>query len=159
MTDQAGAELLIRLEQAGALTPTGLNLTDPHMPIEQAEALGVMLGRMHMTLRFAIGDWLLFCEAVYSEEFSQLAEALNLSEETRKEYLRVSQQVPRSRRRRRLDWSHHRAVAALPPAEQTSWLKHAEEQQLSHHSLRAALRDGKDPAPPTTCRCCHRPYD
>jgi hypothetical protein len=152
-----GATLLAQLEQAGALSPTGLTLTDPDMPIEQAEAIGVLLGRMHMSLRFAIGDWLLYIEAVYPAEWSQLAEALNMSEESRREYMRVSQQVPRSRRRPRLDWSHHRAVAALPPAEQKQWLKRAEDERLSHHALRDELRDGAPPAQPTTCRCCHRP--
>ena len=154
-----GVELLTSLERAGALTPTGLKLTDPDMPIQQAEAIGVLLGRMHMSLRFAIGDWLLFIEAVYPQEWSQLAEALNMSEESRKEYMRVSERVPRTRRRPKLDWSHHRAVAALPAAQQKEWLRTAETERMSHHTLRAALRNSSEtaPEPDTHCRCCHRP--
>jgi hypothetical protein len=155
--EPGAVELLVALEQAGALTPTGLTLTDPDLPIGQAEAIGTLLGRMHMSVRFAIGDWLLFIENVYPDEWSQLAEVLGLSTDTRREYMRVSERVPRSRRRPKLDWSQHRAVAALPPPEQKEWLKKAEVEQLSHHALREALRDGKPEVVPTHCRCCQRP--
>lgn len=154
--EPGGYDLLRQLEAAGALTPTGLVLTDPNLPIGTAEAIGALLGRMHMSVRFAIGDWLLFVENVYPQEWSQMAEVLGLSVDTRREYMRVSQQVPRSRRRPKLDWSTHRAVAALPPPEQKEWLRKAEVEQLSHHALRDALRNGADPEPTTTCRCCGR---
>lgn len=153
-----GYALLQLLEQAGALTPTGLTLTDPDLPIGQAEAIGTLLGRMHMSVRFAIGDWLLFIENVYPAEWSQLAEVLGLSTDTKREYMRVSERVPRSRRRPKLDWSQHRAVAALPPPEQKEWLKKAETEQMSHHALRDALRNGKPKAEPRACPCCHREY-
>jgi len=156
--EPGAVELLVALEQAGALTPTGLTLTDPDLPIGQAEAIGTLLGRMHMSVRFAIGDWLLFIENVYPQEWSQLAEVLGLSTDTRREYMRVSERVPRSRRRPKLDWSQHRAVAALPPPEQKEWLKKAEVEQLSHHALRDALREGKPDVTPSSCRCCGRAY-
>lgn len=154
-----GAELLVALERAGVLSATGLRLDDPQLPIGQAEAIGVLLGRMHMSLRFAIGDWLLFIENVYPAEWSQLAEALNLSEETRREYMRVSERVAHTIRRPKLDWSHHRAVASLPPPEQKQWLARADRERLSHHALREALRNGADPEAATACRCCGRPLD
>lgn len=157
--DPAGLQLLVTLEQAGALTPTGLHLTDPHMPIEQAAAVGRLLGQMDTCVRFAIGDWLLFTEQVYPEEWSQLIEVLGLSIDRRREYMRVAERVPRSRRRNKIDWSLHRAVAALPPPEQKEWLRRVEVEDLSHHALRDALRNGKEPASPTTCRCCGRSLD
>ncbi len=158
LEEPAGYDLLRKLEQAGALTPTGLTLTDPDLPISQAEAIGMLLGRMHMSVRFAIGDWLLFIEAVFPQEWSQMAEVLNMSERTRSDYMRVSQRVPRSRRRPKLDWSQHRAVAALPPPEQKEWLKKAETEQLSHHALRDLLRNGKPDVAQQSCRCCGRAY-
>jgi hypothetical protein len=154
--EPGGGELLLQLERCGALSPVGLKLTDPNLPIDTAEAIGLLLGRMHMSLRFAIGDWLLFIENVYPEEWSQLAEVLQLSEECRRDYMRVSQRVPRSTRRPKLDWSHHRAVASLPPSEQKEWLKRAETDRLSHHALREALRNGQPPKAAETCRCCGR---
>lgn len=156
--DPAGYDLLQQLEAAGALTPTGLTLTDPNLPISQAEAIGALLGRMHMSVRFAIGDWLLFVEANYPTEWSQLATVLGLSERTCKDYMRVSERVARSRRRPKLDWSQHRAVAALPPPEQKQWLAKAETEQLSHHALRDALRNGTPEIVQTHCRCCGREY-
>ncbi len=156
--DPGGIQLLVQLEQAGALTPTGLTLTDPNLPASQAEAIGMLLGRMHMSVRFAIGDWLLFIEQVYPTRWSQMAEVLNMSERTCSDYMRVSQQVPRSRRRPKLDWSQHRAVAALPPPEQKEWLKKAEDEQMSHHALRDALRNGHTEIVQTSCRCCGRDF-
>ena len=158
LPDVGGYDLLRRLEEAGALTPTGLTLTDPHMPIEQAAAVGRLLGKMDSSVKFAIGDWLLFTEQVYPEEWSQLVEVLGLSEDRRREYMRVSERVPRSRRREKIDWSHHRAVAALPPPEQKEWLKRAEVEHLSHHALRDALRDGKPRPAKRACQCCGREY-
>lgn len=157
--EPAGYDLLQQLEQAGALTPTGLTLTDPDLPITQAEAIGALLGRMHMSVRFAIGDWLLFIEQVYPTQWSQLAEVLEMDHRTVRDYMRVSERVPKSVRRPKLDWSQHRAVAALPPVEQKQWLRKAEQERMSHHALRDALRNGSDPEPTTSCRCCGRPYE
>ena len=157
--EPGGYDLLRQLEAAGALTPTGLTLTDPNLPISQAEAIGFLLGKMHMSVRFAIGDWLIFIEHVYPEEWSQLAEVLGLTVETRREYMRVSERVARSRRRPKLDWSQHRAVASLPPPEQKEWLRKAETERMSHHQLRDALRNGAPEATQTHCRCCGRAYD
>jgi hypothetical protein len=74
-----------------------------------------------------------------------------------REYLRVSEKVPRSIRREKLSWSHHRAVAALEPPEQKQWLRRAEDERLSHHQLRDALRV-EEPPDPGVCRCCHRAF-
>jgi hypothetical protein len=73
-----------------------------------------------------------------------------------REYLRVSEKVPRSIRRENLSWSHHRAVAALEPPEQVEWLERAEDERLSHHQLRDKLRVVPEPAP-ERCECCGRP--
>lgn len=151
-------QLLASLEQAGALTPTGLTLTDPNMPIEQAAAVGRLLGKMDSSVKFAIGDWLLFTEQVYPDEWSQLVEVLGLSEDRRREYMRVSQRVPKSRRRSHVDWSHHRAVAPLPPPEQKEWLKKVETEGLSHHALRDALRPANGVVVRHECPTCGRPY-
>ena len=105
--------LLDELAANGALRTTGLYLTNPDLTYNQLEAVGGLLGRMHQSLRFAIGDWLMLMEARFPDKFSQAAEVLGISEAGMQEYLRVSQKVPRSIRRENLSWSHHRAVAAL----------------------------------------------
>jgi hypothetical protein len=138
------------------LSEIGLRLNDPDLPYERYQDLCYMLGRFHEAVRFAIGDAIRLGEALYGEEAFQAIEEMGLSEEARKEYVRVAQKVPRSRRRKGLSWSHHRAVAALEPAEQKEWLKRAEDERLSHHQLRDELRNGAEPKPIQTCRCCGR---
>ena len=144
------------------LSSIGLKLRDPHLPYEDFEQLCWMLGRFHEAVRFAIGDALLVGPELYGEECEQAYEAMQLSEDARLEYARVSRRVPYSRRRKGLSWSHHRAVAALDPPEQKEWLRRAAEQNLSHHQLRDALREGgisqTSPSPdPSLCSCCGRP--
>ena len=159
MTDVAvrPTHLLDELARNGALRTTGLYLNDPNIPYDQLEAVGGLLGRMHQSLRFAIGDYLRLLEERFPQQFSQGAEVLGISEEGMREYLRVSEKVPRSIRREKLSWSHHRAVATLEPPEQKQWLERAEDERLSHHQLRDALRT-EEPPDPGICRCCHRAF-
>jgi hypothetical protein len=154
-----GLALLAQLETAGALSSIGLNLNDPDITYERFEAIGFLLGRMHQSLRFAIGDWLNLGEHLFQDRMYQAAEALGMSPDGMREYLRVAEKVPRSIRRKELTWSHHRAVASLPPSEQKEWLRRASSEQLSHHQLRDVLRNGVEPRPPTSCRCCGRDFD
>ena len=141
------------------LSAIGLRLLDPELSFERFTELCWTLGRFHEAVRFAIGDAIIAGEKLYGEEAFQAFEALNLSEEGRREYLRVSERVPRSRRRRDLSWSHHRAVAALEPTAQKQWLKRASEEGMSHHEMREALRNGIEPSKQRMCRCCHRAFD
>jgi hypothetical protein len=155
--EEGGLALLAELERAGAISAIGLHLTDPDLPYSQFEALCTLLGRMHEAVRFAIGDAILFGEKLYGEEAYQALEALNISEKARWEYMRVAVRVPRSRRRADLSWSHHRAVAALPPPEQKQWLKAASDQGMSHHALREALSDSTPKEERAdVCSCCGR---
>lgn len=161
-------KLLDELARNGALKTTGLYLHKPDLTYSEYTAVGNLLGRMHQSLRFAIGDWLLLGETQFPEKASDAADVLGISEAGMLEYLRVSQKVPRSIRRENLSWSHHRAVAALEVVDtstgevltdhsaQREWLERAETERLSHHQLRDALREDKPPDP-KICRCCHRP--
>jgi hypothetical protein len=158
--DEDGSEILVSEEiephESWDLSAIGLRLTDPDLPYVDFERLCLMLGGIHGAVRFAIGDAIRLGEELYGEEAHQALELLGLSEAGRMEYVRVALQVPRSRRRSDLSWSHHRAVAALPPAEQKTWLRRAVEEQLSHHQLRDELRNGAEPVAATKCRCCGR---
>ncbi len=157
VNDRGALALLSELEQAGALSVVGLHLSDPDLPYVQYEALCVLLGRMHEAVRFAIGDAILLGEKLYREDCYHAIEQMGLSEDARREYVRVSEKVARSVRRKDLSWSHHRAVAPLPIPEQRRWLKTAAEQHMSHAELREALREGEPPRETAVCRCCHRP--
>lgn len=151
--------LLADLEKTGAISTIGLHLADPNLPYEQFEALCAMLGTLHNATKFAIGDAILLGEHLFKELAYQAIEAMGLSEDGRREYVRVAQQVPRSIRRQDLSWSHHRAVAPMKPKEQRQWLRTASEERLSHAELREAIRDGAPPGEARVCRCCHRPLE
>lgn len=138
------------------LSSIGLRLKDPNLPLEDFQQICWMLGRFHEAVRFAIGDALIQGEELYGQEAFQAFEALHLSEVGMAEYRRVAEKVPRSRRRKDLSWSHHRAVAALEPAAQKEWLKRCSEESMSHHQLRDELRNGAEPQALTKCRCCGR---
>jgi hypothetical protein len=160
LPEKGGMELLIELERNGAISSIGLHLADPNLSFSRAEALGSLLGQIYEISRFAIGDYLILVEQLFPEEFSQLSESLGVSEEGRREFMRVSERVPRSTRRKTLSWSHHRAVASLDPPQQKAWLKRAVDEDLSHHALREELRSegaASSPPGPLTCRCCKRP--
>lgn len=157
--EKGGLELLGDLERNGAISRIGLHLSDPNLSYERAEAIGYMLWDASECLKFAIGDWLLLIEQLFPETWTQMAEAVGWNEAYRGDLMRVSEKVPRSRRRKSLKWSHHRAVAALAPPEQKEWLKKAADEDLSHHQLRDALRGsavGPSPTGRAPCQCCGR---
>ena len=160
MSDQpASLALLAELEKAGAISEVGLHLSRPDLPYDQYEALCTWLGRAHEAVRFAIGDAIRLGEQLYGEKAYQAIELIHLSEKGRLEYVRVSEKVPRTIRRKDLSWSHHRAVAPMEPPDQKEWLRRAADNRMSHHTLREAIREGAPPPEPTMCRCCHRPLD
>ena len=155
----------------GNLSSTGLRLHDPDLPYEDFEQLCSYLGERYamvrsadMALKFAIGDAILAGEELYGERSYQAFESFDLSHEVLKECARIASRIPHSRRRVTLTWSHHRAVAALPTlAERQEWLKRVADEGLSHHQLRAELKDqaGGDPTSgpadtPRLCECCGR---
>ena len=107
------AEALVRLEEAGALSGVGLDLSmRPSMTYEQYASIGALLGRATTALRFAAGDWLVFGEEVFGEKAADASELLGMSPEGRMELARVARAIPRSRRRAGLSWGHHRLLAA-----------------------------------------------
>lgn len=128
---------LERLRSDGALTPVGLNLAKMNLTREDYETLGFVLGGMHETLKWAIGDYLIEGERRYGQEAYQLQEALGISEESRRQYVRVAEAIPMPRRHSELTWSHHRSVAALEPSEQDEWLRRAESEGWSKADLDA----------------------
>jgi hypothetical protein len=65
-------DLLIALEDAGALTPTELRL-EVDISFDRYEALGHMFGRLHDASKWWIGDWLIYGEDTFAEEAAQAA--------------------------------------------------------------------------------------
>jgi hypothetical protein len=146
--------LITDLEKSGVLSTTGLRLRE-EMSYERFEAMLALFGAIHQSMQFAIGDALLYGEALFGEEVYQASEVLKLAPDTRNRYRRVAERVPINRRRPELSWSHHFVVSTLQPEEQIEWLQRAVDNDYSKHDLEELLREPKLPADKTVvCPSC-----
>jgi hypothetical protein len=106
------------------------------------DALGETLRTLDRSLQFTVGDFFTEVEKRFGEKSglserdqtaSQILDHTGWSEATLKAYRWTSERIaPERRRMDALTYSHHQAVAALPPKEQKKWLDRAaegEEQQ------------------------------
>lgn len=147
-----GIQLLAELERTGAITNTSLTLP-PDTPYDQCEALAAMMGQLHRTSAWILGDLLNHIEKVYGETYAQAAEATGLSKGTLMNYTSVCAHIPRSRRRATVPFSTHAEVAYLEPAEQEKWLKEAASNGWTKADLRLARAKENPPAVEVTCSC------
>lgn len=138
--------MLLTLEHHAALDPIGLDL-DPELPVDLYEDIGRALGLIRDMSAWALGDWLLFGERAYGEDrWAQAIEVTGRSKATLQNYLRVALSLPRKSKRRyaTLSWSHHEAVASLPPAEQRRLLAMAVKKGWSVEELRGMRKTETD---------------
>lgn len=134
-----------------------LTLTAMHIPdgldFEQWAKLGdgLDMSRRMMkgqSLMFYVGDWLCYGENSYADVGERYAEAIvktGYDQGTLYNAKYVAGAVPAARRREELPWSHHQAVASLPPADQDAMLEQAITDELSLGQLRqlvAAIKNG-----------------
>jgi hypothetical protein len=135
-----------------------LELRSPELTYSRFEEICTFLGVVNTEVRFAIGDAILMGPELFGAEAYQALENLQLSEDGRQEYARVSQKVPPSLRRKDISWSHHRAVASIEGYDtKKKILKRAADEGLTHHALRDELRNGAEPRYSVSkCRCCGR---
>lgn len=141
---------------AGSVHICGLTLTNPDLPFDEWQRIGQTLGAVGRWTPWAIGDWLLFGDAVYGEDAAQAVESrpderysiatrfTGLAPETMKNYVRVCEGVKKKQRRPDLHFSVHEPVYRLEPDEQTKWLKKAVEEGWTREQLRDAIRAEKD---------------
>jgi hypothetical protein len=132
------SEMLARMEEAGALSAIGLDLTKrPDLSYDRYVAIGRLLGRATAALRWAVGDFLIFGEDHFGELAAQASEELGISPEGRMELARVARAIPRHRRRAGLTWAHHRAVAShfIEPHQREELFDRAERDGLTSRDL------------------------
>lgn len=121
-------------------TDTGLTLP-AGLSFEEWQAAGEFIGRAEKAVQWWMGDWWRYGEHAYGERAAQ-AIGTDWSYQTWKDAGWVAGAIERSRRRDLLSWSHHREVAALPPAEQDIYLDRAIEADWNRNELRAAVKRG-----------------
>jgi hypothetical protein len=147
-------------EQAGAVvTETSLKLARPgELTWEQYERLGSFLGQLGQAYCWWVGDFLLYGEDVFGEEYAQIEASLPYSMHTLENYRSMAKRIPPERRRRGLSFGVHETVAYLEPQEREAWLDRAEVEGWKRDSLREAIRDakalGSGEEEPKRCPCC-----
>lgn len=148
MTDAQPQQLLAQLEATGNLSAAGLILP-PDITPERYEAIGGLLHQWGEGWKWAVGDWLIQGHAIFGDEFYQYSEVLDIGVRARQYYMQVSERIPPGPRRRvpELRWSHHRAVAMLPPAEADTWLQRAIDNKWTKSELEEQVK-GVIPTPP-----------
>jgi hypothetical protein len=109
---------------------------------------------------FAIADWINYGEARWGEKYAQALDVLDLEYSTLSTYAYVGRKVESSTRRENLSFSHHRAVAPLPPDEQCEVLALASDNEWTREETRAEVSRRRQPdSPPQpdreTCPMCH----
>lgn len=92
---------------------------------EEWEALAPRFHQAHEWIQFVIGDWLNYGEAMFGEAYAQAIDPAIWDVQTLAQYQRVAAAIPPARRVPGLSFFHHRAVVALPPAEQVRLLTDA----------------------------------
>lgn len=135
----SAVQLMLKLEDAGLLTPRALRLPDD-ISYDKCDALGAFLGELKSRGNFYLGDWLIEVEQRFPEEFAQAAESTGLSEQTNLRVMAVCRNVPSSRRRDVLSWSCHAAVQSLDAREQKAWLDRAAKSNWGFKELRSAMQ-------------------
>jgi hypothetical protein len=94
--------------------------------------------RAHRSMLWILGDGFVYGEGRFGQLFSQAIE--EHSEETARNAMWVSSQVPPVRRLTALTWSHHQQVASLEPREQGRFLQEAVDHGWRVHELREAVK-------------------
>lgn len=139
-------------------TPTGLALPDD-VTFDEWEGLGPLILGAARSSMWWIGDWLRHGEGAYGTRYMDAVELTGLDGQTLRTAKMIAGYFPDVlRRRNNLSWSHHREVGvSTEAAEWEYWLDRCEDEGLSVHALRLAIRakdveakEGKpEPAPKT----------
>jgi hypothetical protein len=101
---------------------------------------GVQISRLVDSFAWCLGDWLVYGQQRYTDRYKQAVDAIGLDYQTLRNYASVARRVGPPRRRATLSFQHHAEVAALPDAEQDTWLHRAEQGGWSRNQLRQHLR-------------------
>lgn len=132
---------VVPLGLPGKTTLTALDL--PHeLTFEEWESIGAGLQLLERGMLWWIGDWLNYGEERFGEKHAQVLDSKKYTQGTLANCKYVAKRFAPSSRYDGLSWSHHYAVAKLPPADRDVWLAKAEEESWTRAELRAHI-DGK----------------
>jgi hypothetical protein len=109
-------------------------------------SIGRRLGAISRCSQWWIGDWVRYGTTRWGDRYTLAARVTGYDNGSLRNMAWVASSFEPLRRRENLTWSHHAAVAMLPPDEQDDWLDRVAVEKLSvadlRLELRAALRAG-----------------
>ena len=130
------------------VTPLGLRFHG-EPDFKKWSALGRKIGQALRSMEFVIGDWLVYGEQHFKSsggrptncDYDAAIRATGLDYSTLRNYAYVSRRVTLSFRNDKVSWTHHRAVAKLPPAKQQHWIDLAanHEERITVRRLRTSI--------------------
>jgi len=128
-----------------AITPDGMTLSVARaLTLDEWSEAVEMVSGLSTASPWWVGDILAYGCLQYGESYAQgIPEGI--SPATIRGYQWVAERVPPANRHPGLSWSHHRAVSALPPAEQSSLLDQAEAEGWSVAETRQHVTDQPTP--------------
>lgn len=116
---------------------------DGEPTFEQYLELAKYLRHVEAAVHWLIGDMLVQAEAKWGQRYEQIMDETGFEYGTCANDKMVSKGVDFSRRREKLSWTHHQAVAGLEPLDQDNLLQTAETCGWSVKDLRAHIRERK----------------
>lgn len=121
----------------GYVLPEGLSYED-------WASEGPTLVWMAQSAPWWLGDWLRYGERRWPDVYAQAVEASGLSVQTLQNYQWVADRIPPAERVQEVPFSHHRAVAALEPAQRSGLLERARDEHMTEGEVRGRVRQIKE---------------
>jgi N6-adenosine-specific RNA methylase IME4 len=128
------------LSLPGKITRTSWALPKA-MPFEQWSACGTALVEIGSAVQWWLGDWWAYGEHAYGKRIEAVRDGLfgEYEVQTLRVMGYVARNVDSNQRCEQLTFTHHRYVAAMPPAEQKKWLARAVKEGWSSNELKSAI--------------------
>jgi hypothetical protein len=93
--------------------------------------------------RWALGDWLVFGTERFGVDYARAGVIVGYEIQTLRNGVYVASRFEPRRRRARVSWSHHAALASFTVELQELWLDRVESDRLSLRRLREAVTDAR----------------
>lgn len=102
--------------------------------------IGRQIGLLRSCSSWWLGDWLVYGRAHFPGRYKQAMSETELDYQTLRNYAWIAGRFEASRRREALSFQHHAVVAALPAAQQDTWLDLAISRLWSVAQLRGQVQ-------------------
>lgn len=110
------------------------------LDFETWQGQGARVCQIEGAVQWWLGDWANAGEDAFGEDYAQAMEATGYQQQTIYNAAYVCRAFPYERRRPRLSYSHHKALAGREPDVQERWLDYCERERVTSKDLATQLR-------------------